>query len=80
MNLVLYTGPQCELCETALSLIYASIPAGSYQLQKTDVTTSLELKKTYGLRIPVLKNTTTGTELDWPFDESQLLEFCELGL
>lgn len=76
MNLILYTGPNCSLCDKAQNLIYAVLPSGSYQLEKVDVTTSLELKKNYGLRIPVLKDAASEQELAWPFDEAQLIQFC----
>jgi hypothetical protein len=29
----------------------------------------------YGLRIPVLRRTDTGAELDWPFDAGQVVQF-----
>ena len=79
MNLTLYTGPQCALCEDALELLYTTLPLGSYQLTKVDVSASLELKKAYGLRIPVLRNMDRDLELNWPFDQDQLMKFCELG-
>ena len=75
-KLELYTGPHCELCDTAKELIYASLPVGSYELSLVDVTTSLELKKAYGLRIPVLRHPASGAELEWPFTSGQLLAFC----
>lgn len=31
--------------------------------------------ETYGLRIPVLRRTDTGAELDWPFDTDQVVLF-----
>ena len=75
-KLELYTGPHCELCETAKELIYQTLPAGTYRLDLMDVTTRLDLKKAYGLRIPVLRHTATGDELAWPFSAEQVFTFC----
>ena len=75
-NLELYTGPRCELCEIAKALIDQTLPAGSYQLELIDATSSPDLKKVYGLRIPVLRDITNGDELAWPFSAEQVLDFC----
>lgn len=77
IQLELYTGPECALCDQARDLIYASLPTGSYELIMLDVTGSLALKKAYGLRIPVLRHARTGNELPWPFSQEQLLAFVE---
>jgi len=77
MNLVLYTGPHCSLCDSAQDLIYDCLPTGHYNLEKIDVTKSLELKKKYGLRIPVLGIQGCELELAWPFNEFQLVQFCQ---
>jgi hypothetical protein len=29
----------------------------------------------YSLRIPILRRTDTGAELDWPFEAEQIVEF-----
>ena len=84
MKLNLYTAPSCELCEVAMDLIYLTLPSGSYDLCKVDVTANIQLKKQYGLRIPVLgqampvlEQLEANKELSWPFDASQLLKFID---
>ncbi|MBT5331120.1 MAG: glutaredoxin family protein [Porticoccaceae bacterium] len=71
---VLYTGPSCSLCKKAEDLIYAA-GVGASDLEKVDITTSLELKKLYGLKIPVLHRKDLEQELFWPFDQQQLAEY-----
>lgn len=73
-TLKLFGGPHCGLCEQALDLVSPLVTA-SYSLHQVDVTTNLELKKQYGLKIPVLRREDTGAELHWPFDAEQLALF-----
>jgi len=74
LTLTLYSGPNCRLCDQAEVMVQmARLPGVT--LHKQDVTASLELKKQYGLRIPLLRREDTGAELGWPFDESRLREF-----
>lgn len=75
-KLVLYTGPNCSLCNKAEDLVYAS-GIGASDMEKVDVTSSLELKKRYGLKIPVLHRIDLEQELFWPFDQQQLVEYLE---
>jgi len=72
IELTLYTGPECHLCSIARDLIYQTLEYGSYELKEIDVTQSLETKKTYGLRIPVLVHEGKNQELPWPFNEVDL--------
>ncbi|MFT6270058.1 MAG: hypothetical protein ACJAVV_002886 [Alphaproteobacteria bacterium] len=53
MNITLYTGPNCELCEQALGLIHEL--EGPIELEKVNVRDSVELYHLYGARIPVVK-------------------------
>ncbi len=55
-------------------MIYAA-GVGASDLEKVDITTSLELKKLYGLKIPVLHRKDLEQELFWPFDQQQLAEY-----
>lgn len=75
IELELFTGPECGLCDLAADMIYATLDADSYRLKKIDVTASLQLKKAYGLRIPVLRVAQRDKELSWPFDSAQLSAF-----
>lgn len=73
-QLILYTGPDCSLCNKAEALLYA-VGIGASQLEKIDVTSSLELKKKYGLQIPVLQRADMEDELFWPFDQQALADY-----
>ncbi len=72
VELILYTGPDCELCERAIDVIYANLDSDSYRLEIRDVSLSPETKKAYGLRIPVLCKPAAGQELSWPFSAENL--------
>jgi|SaaInl5LU_22_DNA_1037371.scaffolds.fasta_scaffold21845_3 hypothetical protein len=70
--LILYTGPNCSLCKKAEDLLYR---IGISEFDKIDVTSNLELKKRYGLKIPLLKRSDIEPELFWPFGEEDLVEY-----
>ena len=72
IRLTLYTGPECHLCNLARDLIFQTLEYGSYELEEVDVTQSLDTKKAYGLRIPVLVHEGKNQELPWPFNEVDL--------
>jgi hypothetical protein len=74
VTLTLFSGPHCGLCDDALDVV-SPLVGDVYRLQIVDVTSSLELKKRYGLKIPVLYRDDTGEELDWPFDQAQVEAF-----
>lgn len=63
--LVLYQRDDCHLCDLALAVLAeARVPA--FESVFIDDDTSLEAE--YGHRVPVLRDTQGGVELDWPFD------------
>lgn len=72
IELVLYSGPHCPLCEQAVRLVRASLPADRYRLMEVDISGDRVTKKAYGLRIPVLREVCSGRELGWPFDAAVL--------
>ena len=72
IRLTLYTGPGCHLCTIARDMLYQTLEYGTYELIEVDVTQSLETKKAYGLRIPVLVHEGKNEELPWPFNEANL--------
>ncbi len=73
MRVKLFTGPDCTLCDQAKTLIYPFM-ANGLELEEIDVRQSLDTKRDYGLRIPMLVK-PDGAELGWPFDEEQLRAF-----
>ncbi len=54
-TLTLYTGPGCSLCETVKAELIKMGAHRHFELREVDVTTDRELKKRYGLSIPVLE-------------------------
>ena len=79
MRLTLYTGPGCHLCTIARDMLYQTLEYGTYELIEVDVTQSLETKKAYGLRIPVLVHEGKNEELPWPFNEADLERLVQSG-
>ncbi len=74
-QLILYSQPECHLCDEAEALLQASGLGDSYQ--KVNIETDLELLKRYGIHVPVLMRRDTGQELFWPFDQAQLAAFLQ---
>lgn len=74
-RLILYSGPGCGLCDEALDQLGPVLNGTDWRLEVVDVTTDLELKKRYGLAIPVLQRADTGAELYWPFAAVDLADF-----
>jgi len=52
--LVLYTRPGCHLCDEMKAEIAAADLPGPYELVEVDIDADRELKRRYGLSIPVL--------------------------
>ncbi|WP_028919099.1 glutaredoxin family protein [Pseudoxanthomonas suwonensis] len=67
---VLYQRDDCHLCDQALAVL-ASIRFPEPESVFIDGDVALE--DTYGTRVPVLRDSRDGRELDWPFDAGQVL-------
>ncbi len=65
---VLYTAPDCHLCDEARALLRRRRLAG--RVRVVEITDSIELLRRYRRRIPVLA--AGATELDWPFGAAEL--------
>ena len=80
MNLVLYGTVGCHLCEAAESLLAEILgPEAFGSVCRVDIAADDELQDRYGLRIPVLADTVSGRELNWPFDAGDLSSWLESG-
>jgi hypothetical protein len=78
-NFLFYTTSGCHLCETALAVIHSlQKKAPSFFIRSVDISNDPVLVDRYGIRIPVLRNLSSDSELDWPFDEDMLAEFIEV--
>ena len=71
--LILYTRPDCHLCELAMDLMQQQ----GIRWRAVDIDHDLALIRKYGVRIPVLMRTDSGSELGWPFDAEQLRAFMQ---
>lgn len=78
--LTLYGTSACHLCEDARALCDAVLNPLFFDLQWVDISDSDEWIARYGERIPVLQRMADGSELAWPFDIEQIIEFLSLPL
>jgi hypothetical protein len=79
VNLILYTGPQCSLCDLAVGIVeqYNTLGLPEIDLNKVNIRDSHELFHLYGARIPVLKRNDSQAELAWPFELDNLVQFVK---
>ena len=69
MPLILYQRDDCHLCDLALEVLAAArLP--DFDSVFIDEDDALEAR--YGVRVPVLRDSSSGRELDWPFDAARL--------
>ncbi|MGS2722399.1 glutaredoxin family protein [Porticoccus sp. GXU_MW_L64] len=74
-QLILYTGPQCSLCEKAKQVIWPVIAITGHTLVERDITDNVDWLRKYRISIPVLA--LGGRELNWPFDHGGLYQWLE---
>ena len=72
-QLTLYSTSNCHLCELAYALLMPL--AEGFKLAVVDITDYEALLSKYGLCIPVLHRNDSKTELNWPFNQSNIVEF-----
>lgn len=70
----------CHLCDSAFGVVerfndLMKIHEFVLELERVDIAVSKEMVDQYGVRIPVLIDCVSRSELDWPFDEQSLYEF-----
>ncbi|MCF6225906.1 MAG: glutaredoxin family protein [Xanthomonadales bacterium] len=70
MKLLVYSRPECHLCDLAAAELKA---AGLLEFVKgVNIEDDPELLKRYELTIPVVHNPATQVELGWPFTAQSL--------
>lgn len=76
-QLILFGTSGCHLCELAEALIEKEcrMLGCALPLCLTEIADQTVLMSRYGVRIPVLRRSDTGAELDWPFDARALQVF-----
>jgi len=72
VRLLLYQRDDCKLCDEAIALL-AQVRAPEFESVWIDDDAQLEAR--YGERVPVLRDATTGRELEWPFGAEALCGF-----
>jgi Glutaredoxin-like domain (DUF836) len=71
----LYSTSHCHLCELAHSLLMNF--SDDVALAIIDIAEDEKLLDAYSLRIPVLQRLDTNTELNWPFNATDINEFLK---
>lgn len=71
-RLLLFQRDDCHLCDQALAVL-ASARAPDFDSVWIDDDPTLEAR--YGVRVPVLREDSSGRELDWPFDAEAIRRF-----
>lgn len=71
MALLLYGTRGCHLCEQAVGVLHAA----GIGVRELDILAHDTLLERYGTRIPVLRRSDSGAELDWPFDAAAVQRF-----
>jgi len=73
-RLTLYQRDDCPLCDRALAVLAeARVP----DFDSVWIDEDAPLESRYGTRVPVLRDETSGAELDWPFDADALRRFVQ---
>jgi len=77
ISLELFGTAGCHLCEEAEALLQRAIAreAREFTLKTLDIADDAAWLDQYGVRIPVLRDTNTDTELEWPFGLDELHQF-----
>ena len=68
----LYGTEGCHLCEDALTLCLALMPAEDIKV--VDIIDDEKLLELYRISIPVLERLSDQEKLLWPFEQAQVLE------
>ena len=63
----------CHLCEKAEQVLLPFVAQGLI-VEQLDIVDSAQWLELYALRIPVLRRVDSGEELNWPFDECDVLQ------
>lgn len=74
MPLILFQRDECHLCDLAHEVLAA---AGVPDFESVWIDGDPELEALYGVRVPVLRDEASGTELGWPFDAAMVRRLVE---
>ncbi|WP_409526243.1 glutaredoxin family protein [Nitrincola sp. MINF-07-Sa-05] len=65
----------CHLCDDAAQILVVTMNEDLHEVELVDIAYDDQLMERYATRIPVLRDTGNGRELDWPFDRQALETF-----
>ena len=65
------------MCEEAAQLLEKLQLVKEVNIEAVDISENESLVRSYGLRIPVVKNKQSGKEIDWPFIMDDLIDLVE---
>lgn len=74
-HLLLMSTSGCHLCDEAVELLVTGLDPRRHSVDEVDIAFDDELMSRYGVRIPVLVDEASGSELGWPFDAEELRRF-----
>jgi hypothetical protein len=74
-TLYFYVTDQCELCKQAEQVLVETPIDTPIPVEVVDIAESETLVEQYGERIPVLRMDPQGKELNWPFDQNDVINF-----
>ncbi|MEO8464856.1 MAG: glutaredoxin family protein [Gammaproteobacteria bacterium] len=75
-KLVLYSRPECHLCDAVVQRLQPLLANRPVELEIVDVDSSVALERRYGLRIPVL--VAGDVEVSgYPLDEARVRQYLE---
>ena len=70
---LLYHTAGCHLCEMAEEVLRPLAAREGWRLEQVDIAGDEALEERYGVRIPVIRDASSGTEIGWPFDAEAVL-------
>ena len=70
-SLIIYSGPNCHLCEQAKAILYPLLSEKRWELLEVNIQENESLKEKYAIRIPVVA-LPNGDEKGWPFTAGQI--------
>ena len=74
-QLTLYSTSNCHLCELAYNILIDILD--DFALEVVDIAYDDALLAQYCLRIPVLNRSDTNIEINWPFNEADIVEYLK---
>ena len=69
---ILYQRDECQLCDEAVAVL---AQANAPDFRSIWIDDNAELETRYGDRVPVLRDSGSGREMEWPFDVQRVTQF-----